>query len=118
MRTWRHSWQLSTRIHQGSFTCFVMQRGLQPIPIRSPVAKESGNFARCSARECSITKMRDQENRSKLPIYSVAVFLFSAVVITGCARFEPRPISPSTNAEHLEERSLTNSSLKSFLETG
>jgi cobalt-zinc-cadmium efflux system outer membrane protein len=36
--------------------------------------------------------------------------------IAGCARFEPKPISPAQTAAELEGRSLTNAALKAFLE--
>ena len=37
-------------------------------------------------------------------------------LLVGCARFHPEPISPGTTAAALEDRSLTNASLKTFLE--
>jgi len=43
--------------------------------------------------------------------------LVLGVVLAGCARFQPQPLSPSTSAEELENRSLTNVVLKTFLET-
>ena len=38
-------------------------------------------------------------------------------LLAGCARFEPKPISPAQTAAELESRSLTNAALKTFLET-
>src|SRR5512133_121264 len=35
--------------------------------------------------------------------------------LAGCARFEPRPLSASENASRLENRTLTNTSLRAFL---
>ena len=52
--------------------------------------------------------------RCSLPVvhhHALGVFLF-----TGCARFQPQPISPSQTAAELENRSLTNAALKTFLE--
>ena len=40
----------------------------------------------------------------------------AALVLAGCAHFEPKPISPAQTAAALESRSLTNSALKTFLE--
>src|SRR5258706_8008363 len=42
-----------------------------------------------------------------------AALWFSA----GCARFHPQPLSPERAAAELENRSLTNATLKTFLET-
>lgn len=44
-------------------------------------------------------------------------FLLSGLVVSGCARFQPQPLSAAKNAERLEDRSLTNESLKLFIET-
>jgi outer membrane protein, heavy metal efflux system len=38
-------------------------------------------------------------------------------LLTGCARFQPQPLSPSDTAARLENRSLESPGLKSFLET-
>jgi outer membrane protein TolC len=38
------------------------------------------------------------------------------VFVTGCARFEPAPVSPSHSAARLEARSLADPELRSFLE--
>jgi outer membrane protein, heavy metal efflux system len=43
--------------------------------------------------------------------------MLALALLAGCARFQPRPISPSETAAELEGRSLTNAALKSFLET-
>ena len=37
--------------------------------------------------------------------------------LTGCARFEPKPVSPAETAAALENRALNSPQLKSFLET-
>ncbi len=37
-------------------------------------------------------------------------------LVAGCARFHPQPLSPSTTAGALENRSLTNAALRTFLE--
>lgn len=42
--------------------------------------------------------------------------LLSAVLLAGCTHFEPKPLSPETTAHQFEERSLTNSALKTFLD--
>src|SRR4051812_33033085 len=42
---------------------------------------------------------------------------FSGLVLAGCARFHPQPLSPEQNAVRLDERSLTNEALKEFVET-
>lgn len=44
------------------------------------------------------------------------VILFVAIALAGCARFEPRPLSPADTAAQFEERTLTNPDLKAFLE--
>jgi cobalt-zinc-cadmium efflux system outer membrane protein len=47
-----------------------------------------------------------------------AACMFAIIlVLTGCAHFHPEPLSPEKNAAALEARSLTNSALKTFLET-
>jgi outer membrane protein TolC len=42
--------------------------------------------------------------------------LFALVVLTGCARFEPRPVSPSETVARLESRTLAEPRFKEFLE--
>jgi outer membrane protein TolC len=44
------------------------------------------------------------------------MMVLASVVLAGCARFEPRPLVPSQTASDLEQRSLANPALKSFLE--
>jgi cobalt-zinc-cadmium efflux system outer membrane protein len=44
------------------------------------------------------------------------MFFASILALAGCARFEPKPISPAQTAAELESRSLTNAALKIFLE--
>jgi len=44
------------------------------------------------------------------------VLAFAAVLLAGCARFEPQPLSPADSAAKLENRSLTNAELRVFLE--
>jgi cobalt-zinc-cadmium efflux system outer membrane protein len=44
-------------------------------------------------------------------------FILCGLVVAGCARFQPKPLSAAKNAERLEERSLTNEALKIFIET-
>jgi outer membrane protein TolC len=46
----------------------------------------------------------------------MAAALALALIAAGCARFEPKPISASDNANALESRSLANPALKPFLE--
>ena len=43
-------------------------------------------------------------------------FLGAVLLAAGCARFDPRPLSPATNADRLESRSLTNAALRAFVE--
>jgi len=42
--------------------------------------------------------------------------LAGAVFLAGCIRFHPRPLSPADSATDLENRSLTNPALQTFLE--
>jgi cobalt-zinc-cadmium efflux system outer membrane protein len=42
---------------------------------------------------------------------------FGIALLAGCARFKPEPISPEGTAARFDERSLTNSDLRGFLET-
>jgi outer membrane protein TolC len=45
------------------------------------------------------------------------LLILGLVLLAGCARFQPKPISPAETAARLESRSLTNIVLKTFLET-
>ncbi|HEY5914379.1 MAG TPA: TolC family protein [Verrucomicrobiae bacterium] len=42
--------------------------------------------------------------------------ILGSLLLAGCARFQPQPISPEETAARLENRSLTNVALKPFLE--
>jgi outer membrane protein, heavy metal efflux system len=42
--------------------------------------------------------------------------VLGSLLLAGCARFQPQPLSPAETATRLEERSLTNAPLKAFLE--
>src|SRR5882762_5763658 len=42
--------------------------------------------------------------------------LGGSLLIADCAHFDPRPLSPATNADRLESRSLTNAALRVFVE--
>lgn len=42
--------------------------------------------------------------------------IVGCLLLAGCARFQPQPLSPAETAAKLEERSLTNSALRAFLE--
>jgi outer membrane protein TolC len=42
---------------------------------------------------------------------------FLLVLLAGCARYHPQPLSPAQTAERFENRSLTNAALRTFLET-
>jgi outer membrane protein TolC len=42
--------------------------------------------------------------------------LLAALLLAGCARFQPQPLLPARSAAQLEDRSLTNAALKAFLE--
>ncbi len=44
------------------------------------------------------------------------ILILGSVLLAGCARFHPLPISPDQTAADLDNRSLTNASLKAFLE--
>jgi len=43
--------------------------------------------------------------------------IFGIALLTGCAHFQSKPIVPEQNAAQLENRSLTNTALRVFLET-
>src|ERR1044072_7886302 len=43
--------------------------------------------------------------------------VFAIALLAGCARFEPHPISTERSASDFDERSMTNESLRVFLET-
>jgi outer membrane protein TolC len=45
------------------------------------------------------------------------LFLFFASLLSGCAHYKAKPISPSENADRLEQRSLEDPGLKTFVET-
>src|SRR5208283_2926597 len=45
------------------------------------------------------------------------MFLVPILVVGGCTTFHPEPISPEKNAAAFDARSLTNASLRTFLET-
>jgi outer membrane protein TolC len=45
------------------------------------------------------------------------LFIAIGLTLAGCARFQPKPLSPQQNAALLEDRSLTNEALKEFVET-
>jgi outer membrane protein TolC len=42
--------------------------------------------------------------------------ILGVVLLAGCARFQPQPLSPAKTAAELDSRSLTNAALKIFLE--
>lgn len=44
-----------------------------------------------------------------------SLFCLAALLLTGCARFEPHPLSPVQTAAEFDSRSLTNSGLAAFL---
>jgi outer membrane protein, heavy metal efflux system len=43
--------------------------------------------------------------------------ILGALLLAGCVRFQPQPLSPAQTADQLESRSLTNAHLRAFLET-
>src|SRR3954471_18306520 len=47
----------------------------------------------------------------------LAAAALAAAMLAGCVRFHPEPISSADTAAAFERRSLTNASLKAFLET-
>jgi cobalt-zinc-cadmium efflux system outer membrane protein len=49
------------------------------------------------------------------PPFTLATSLL-AILLAGCAHFEPQPLSPENSAARLEGRSLTNAALQPFLE--
>ena len=53
----------------------------------------------------------------RLPLLFVLGCLLAAfLILTGCARFQSKPLLPAESAERLQNRSLTNSDLRLFLE--
>ena len=44
------------------------------------------------------------------------VFALVLIAFTGCARFDPKPLSPSASLARLEARSLTNAAIHTFLQ--
>ena len=61
-----------------------------------------------------MNKPQDQDKWT-FPVWALILF-FAAITLAGCIRFEPKPLSPSNLAASLEERSLTNAELKTFIE--
>ncbi len=47
----------------------------------------------------------------------LGTWMLAAVLLAGCAHFQPRPLSPETTADNFGARSFTNDALYSFLET-
>src|SRR5690349_21008906 len=47
---------------------------------------------------------------------SMFVLLVAAAALTGCARFEPKPLSSADTAARLENRFLTNAELRAFVQ--
>ncbi len=47
---------------------------------------------------------------------SFRLIIITLFLLAGCARFQPRPISPAETAAQLESRTLDNAELKAFLE--
>jgi cobalt-zinc-cadmium efflux system outer membrane protein len=52
---------------------------------------------------------------SKQPQF-VSWVLLVGLLVCGCVRYQPRPLSPAQTANELESRSLTNSELREFLQ--
>src|SRR3974390_3132777 len=52
---------------------------------------------------------------AKLAIGNWLLAMF--LLLAGCARFHPQPISPEKSAAAFDARSLTNAELRAFLET-
>ena len=48
--------------------------------------------------------------------FVLAGLLVALLALTGCARFQSKPLSPAESAERLQNRSLTNSDLRLFLQ--
>jgi outer membrane protein, heavy metal efflux system len=46
-----------------------------------------------------------------------AVLMLFVAALSGCAHYEPKPLSPTRNADSFEERSLADPGLKAYLET-
>jgi outer membrane protein, heavy metal efflux system len=44
------------------------------------------------------------------------LFIFGILLLAGCVRFHPQPLSPAQSAAALEDRSLTNATLVAFIE--
>lgn len=51
------------------------------------------------------------------PHLTCCSLIFSLILLSGCARFKPEPISPETTADNFDSRSLTNENLRAFLQT-
>ena len=53
------------------------------------------------------------------PVSQIAVItiILGLVLCSGCARFDPKPLSAEANANALDNRTLDNPELKAFLET-
>src|SRR5690242_19242568 len=58
-------------------------------------------------------RRRDQLSRQTSISQLLALIL---MIAAGCARFDPKPLSPSASLARLEGLSLTNVALRSFLE--
>ena len=81
--------------------------------LRQPsAALGMANLPEKAAEGCrSPRRCRDEASR-----WLILALFFAGMLIAGCARFEPKPISPAQTAAELEGRSLTNAALKAFLE--
>ena len=62
-----------------------------------------------------VARSRDRLGAVSMRLF-VLILLLGAGSLTGCARFEPRPLSPADAAVRLEGRSLTNTELQSFFQ--
>jgi outer membrane protein TolC len=58
----------------------------------------------------------DTPSRPRHSSFVIAGLLVALIAVTGCARFRSKPLVPAESAERLQNRSLTNSDLKLFLE--
>ena len=70
---------------------------------------------RVPGRECGAVSPDRRRRHARASTVLLALGAGLAV-LSGCARFQPKPLSPADSAAQLESRSLTNADLKVFLE--
>jgi outer membrane protein TolC len=95
-------------------------RQLSPTPDegRRPTATSTSSG---DGRALGLPKRADSAHNEGGSNHSVSAKLTSGILIgaallTGCAHFDPQPISPADTAARIDNRSLTNSELRGFVE--